>query len=626
MPRLTCRSMCAVASLVWIVSSAGDLSGQSSSSPYTTKNGEWPSYTGDIRGSRYSPLDQITAQNFNDLEVAWRFKTDSLGTRPEYKLEGTPLMVKGVLYATAGTRRAVIALDAATGELLWVHRYPEGPRGAAAPRQLSGRGLAYWTDGKSEQRILYVTPGYRLIALDAKTGMPVRSFGKDGVVDMKVGVVFGADKPIDLETGEIGLHSTPVVVKDVVLVGSAMKEGMTDHHAQQHEGARPRLRRAHRQGPLDVQPDPQARRARQRHVAREFLGRQRQHGRLDADVGRRGSRARVSAGRVAVVRLLRRQAARRQSVCREPRVRRSRHREAQVALPVRAPSDLGSRHVLGAAPRGCHHQRKAAKARRRAEQAGVVVCLRPRHGRADLADRREAGAEGGRARGVVRADAAAPAGIVDVRPQRAQRRGPHRLHAGAPRAGEETARALQMASGRRLQPADRRQRQRPARRDQHGERQRRHELARRRLRSRHAHRVRPGVDGLDCRRIGRASAAGVLGPPVSGGRRRSAVPAARSGGHGHVRRRAARGGGAGRGGRAGRCVRRRSQDERRFDRRRARRSRRGRGGLTDSGALDRQAAVRRGLRRSISRKAASGGACPTAIRRTPSAAIRCSRA
>ena len=227
MPRVTCRSLCAVASLVWIVSSAGDLSGQSSSSPYTTKNGEWPSYTGDVRGSRYSPLDQITAQNFNDLEVAWRFKTDSLGTRPEYKLEGTPLMVKGVLYTTAGTRRAVIALDGATGELLWVHRYPEGPRGAAAPRQLSGRGLAYWTDGKGDDRILYVTPGYRLIALDARTGQPVRSFGKDGVVDMKVGVVFGADKQIDLETGEIGLHSTPTVVKDVVLVGSSMKEGMT---------------------------------------------------------------------------------------------------------------------------------------------------------------------------------------------------------------------------------------------------------------------------------------------------------------------------------------------------------------------------------------------------------------
>jgi quinoprotein glucose dehydrogenase len=193
----------------------------------STKNGDWPSYTGDTRGTRYSPLDQINAGNFNDLEVAWRFKTDSLGTRPEYKLEGTPLVVKGVLYTTAGTRRSVIALDAATGELLWVHRYPEGTRGANAPRQLSGRGLAYWTDGRSDERIIYFTPGYRMIALDAKTGQPVKSFGKDGVVDLKVGVVFGNNQQIDLETGEIGVHSTPVVVKDVVLVGSSMKEGMT---------------------------------------------------------------------------------------------------------------------------------------------------------------------------------------------------------------------------------------------------------------------------------------------------------------------------------------------------------------------------------------------------------------
>src|SRR5262245_24653863 len=193
----------------------------------STKNGDWPSYTGDTRGSRYSPLAQITADNFNDLEVAWRFKTDNLGSRPEDKLEGTPLAVNGIVYTTAGTRRSVIALDGASGELLWVHRYPEGVRGANAPRQLSGRGLAYWTDGRNDQRILYVTPGYRLIALDAKTGQPVRTFGKDGVVDLKVGVVYGDGKPIDLETGEIGLHSTPTVVKDVVLIGSAMKEGMT---------------------------------------------------------------------------------------------------------------------------------------------------------------------------------------------------------------------------------------------------------------------------------------------------------------------------------------------------------------------------------------------------------------
>ena len=114
-------------------------SGQSTPAP-STSNGEWPHYTADLRGTKYSPLDQINASNFNKLEIAWRFKTDSLGTRPEYKLEGTPLMVGGVLYTTGGTRRAVVALDAQSGELLWVHRYPEGPRGAAAPRQLSGRG------------------------------------------------------------------------------------------------------------------------------------------------------------------------------------------------------------------------------------------------------------------------------------------------------------------------------------------------------------------------------------------------------------------------------------------------------------------------------------------------------
>ena len=97
-----------------------------------TAAGEWPAYAGDLSNYRYSPLDQINAGNFNKLEIAWRFKTDSLGPRPEFKLEGTPLMVKGVVYATAGTRRSVIALDATTGELLWTHGEHEGARGAAA--------------------------------------------------------------------------------------------------------------------------------------------------------------------------------------------------------------------------------------------------------------------------------------------------------------------------------------------------------------------------------------------------------------------------------------------------------------------------------------------------------------
>src|SRR5881394_3082534 len=160
------------------------------------KNGEWRSYGGDIGHTRYSPLDQITADNFNTLEIAWRFKSDSLGPRPEYQFESTPLMAKGVVYSTAGSRRAVVALDAKTGELRWMHSENEGARGAAAPRQLSGRGLAYWSRGKDE-RILYVTPGYQLIALDARTGQPVRGFGKNGRVDLKL----EDDQQMDLVTG-----------------------------------------------------------------------------------------------------------------------------------------------------------------------------------------------------------------------------------------------------------------------------------------------------------------------------------------------------------------------------------------------------------------------------------------
>ena len=194
--------------------------------PHGTSTGEWPAYHGDYRNHHYSPLAQITAENFKTLEVAWRLKTDNFGTRPEYKLEGTPLMVGGVVYLTAGTRRAVVAADAATGELRWVHREPEGARGAAAPRQLSGRGLAYWSDG-ADERIFYVTPGFRLIALDAKTGMRVPSFGDRGAIDLKTAAVFGTGEPIDLVTGEIGLHATPAVAANAVIVGSAFREGHT---------------------------------------------------------------------------------------------------------------------------------------------------------------------------------------------------------------------------------------------------------------------------------------------------------------------------------------------------------------------------------------------------------------
>src|SRR2546423_4052808 len=227
MSRLMTRSALAALALAGglMYMTAGP-SGQATGQP-STKNGDWPAYAGDIKGTRYSPADQINAGNFNKLEVAWRFKTDNLGTRPEFKLEGTPLVVKGILYATGGTRRSVFALKADTGELLWVHAEFEGERAVKAPRQLSGRGLAYWTDGRGDERILYVTTGYRLLALNAKNGVPIPSFGKDGVVDLKIGMVTGTGQQIDLVNGEAGLHATPTVVKDTVIVGSSFKEGMT---------------------------------------------------------------------------------------------------------------------------------------------------------------------------------------------------------------------------------------------------------------------------------------------------------------------------------------------------------------------------------------------------------------
>ncbi|MDP6535438.1 MAG: PQQ-binding-like beta-propeller repeat protein [Gammaproteobacteria bacterium] len=183
-------------------------------------DGEWPSYGGDLGHTRYSALDQIDATNFSELNIAWRFKTDNLGPSPEYRFQATPLMVDGKIYTTAGSRRSVVALDAETGELLWHYSMNEGERGEYAPRQLSGRGLAFWQEG-DEARVIYVTPGYQMVALDATSGLPVESFGNNGVIDLKQ----NADQQIDPVTGEIGLHATPIVAKDVVIVGAAHRTG-----------------------------------------------------------------------------------------------------------------------------------------------------------------------------------------------------------------------------------------------------------------------------------------------------------------------------------------------------------------------------------------------------------------
>ena len=186
----------------------------------STATGEWRTYGGSLWSHRYSSLDQINGTNFSSLEVAWRLKTDNLGPRPEFNFQSTPLMVGGVLYSTAGSRRAVVALDAATGEMKWMSSLDEGRRGQEAPRQLSGRGLAYWSDGRSS-RIIYVTPGYQMIALDAQTGQRITSFGKGGIVDLKL----EDDQEMDPITGDIGLHAAPIIAKDVVIIGAAHTEG-----------------------------------------------------------------------------------------------------------------------------------------------------------------------------------------------------------------------------------------------------------------------------------------------------------------------------------------------------------------------------------------------------------------
>jgi quinoprotein glucose dehydrogenase len=191
--------------------------------PTTGATFSWPTYGANLASHRYSPADQITKDNFSRLQIAWRLKTDFLGPRPDTLYSATPLLVDRVLYTTAGMRRAVIALNPTTGEMLWMHSEDEGRRGQNAIRTGAGRGLAYWAsaDG-ADRRIIYVTPGYRMKALDAKTGTPVSGFGSNGAVDLKTEI---DQDGLDLDTAELGLNATPLVVGDVIVVGAAHRPG-----------------------------------------------------------------------------------------------------------------------------------------------------------------------------------------------------------------------------------------------------------------------------------------------------------------------------------------------------------------------------------------------------------------
>ncbi|HIN89769.1 MAG TPA: pyrroloquinoline quinone-dependent dehydrogenase, partial [Porticoccaceae bacterium] len=184
--------------------------------------GDWSSWAGNDLAQRYSPLDQINADNVDDLEIAWRFSTANFGPTTDFVNPSTPLEVDGVLYVNIGSTRNVVALDATSGQVLWLWRYQEGDRFDEAPRKGAGRGVAFWSDGDTA-RVLDVSPGYQLVSLDAKTGIPDPNFGDNGIVNLYVGLR-NADDP-RYPYPDIGISAPPFVMNDVIVVGAAHRTG-----------------------------------------------------------------------------------------------------------------------------------------------------------------------------------------------------------------------------------------------------------------------------------------------------------------------------------------------------------------------------------------------------------------
>jgi quinoprotein glucose dehydrogenase len=212
------RRWAAVAMPLFVLIAAQPPAGGQSSPPI----GEWRVWGADAATSHYSPLDQIDRTNVKNLKVAWRWKTENFGPRVDSDYKATPLMIGGVLYTTAGSARDVAAIDAATGQTLWTYHHEEGTRGRRAPnRGPSGRGVSYWSDGRGDDRIIYVSLGYQLIELNARTGRPIPTFGNNGVVELWEGFD-QARKPAE---GDFSLTSPPGVVRDVIVVGAALGGG-----------------------------------------------------------------------------------------------------------------------------------------------------------------------------------------------------------------------------------------------------------------------------------------------------------------------------------------------------------------------------------------------------------------
>ena len=207
--------------------------------------GEWRYIGGDAHHTRFSALDQITAANFEKLEVAWTWRGDNFGPQVDHIFRSTPIYVDGVLYTVAGQRRTVAAVDPGTGETLWVYREPHTTRFDRGMRNNYGKGVAYGEiDGR--RVIYYTSPGFFLHALDAKTGkhienwgtrVPLPGFPASGVVDMlpdlvrdwqpwlTSGLTYDPDKGIPRELGNLSTSSPPIVVNGVVVVGNVHEQG-----------------------------------------------------------------------------------------------------------------------------------------------------------------------------------------------------------------------------------------------------------------------------------------------------------------------------------------------------------------------------------------------------------------
>ena len=204
---------------------------------YGATNGEWRSYGGDLGSTKYSPLDEIDAANFDDLELAWRWRSvDSALDLERLRREGrqtsisnlkaTPLMVEGALYLSTPLGQAA-AIDAGTGDTLWVYD-PQSYTGTAYPHAptipSNSRGAAYWTDGE-EARILWGTSDGYLYAVDARTGEPCLDFGTNGRVDLMDGIPRAVRGGTDhLGSGWLGVGSPPIVARDVVVTPTIISD------------------------------------------------------------------------------------------------------------------------------------------------------------------------------------------------------------------------------------------------------------------------------------------------------------------------------------------------------------------------------------------------------------------